>query len=304
MMNSFREDDILAMAADLFRSTIPSGGSVVVGIGDDTAVLEIPGSDRYRLVTTDTIVAGTHFHPDEEPGRIAGKAVAVNVSDIAAMGGMPETMLVSAIVPGSCTQVYLTRLMDGLAAAAGKFNVAIIGGDTVGGPVLALAVTMLGYVERECLCLRSGVLPGDGIAVTGTLGGSLESGKHLDFQPRLAEARWLVQHARPHAMMDLSDGLAKDSARMAVASGASLHIESKSIPVTECSTLEDACREGEDFELLCACVPGQLTEDIITEFQDTFSIPLTIIGSAVEGPATVYLDENELKPEGFEHFEL
>lgn len=303
-MNPFREDDLLAMAAELFHGTLPPSGSVVFGIGDDTAVLEIPGSDRYRLVTTDTIVADTHFRPDEDPERVAWKAVAVNISDIAAMGGMPEAMLVSAIVPCSCTQAYVTGLMKSLAAAAVKFNVAVIGGDTVGGPALALTVTMLGYVERECLCLRSGVRPGDSIAVTGTLGGSLESGKHLDFQPRLAEARWLVQHAKPHAMMDLSDGLAKDSARMAAASAVSLHIDAASIPVAECSVLEHACREGEDFELLCAYAPGQLTVDIITEFQSTFSLPLTIIGSAAAGPAGVFLDENELNPEGFEHFEL
>jgi thiamine-monophosphate kinase len=300
----YREEDIIKLAADLFGNTVCSKDTIVCGIGDDTAVLEIRGSDKYQLVTTDTVVAGTHFNPEDDPRRVARKAVAVNASDIAAMGGVPETLLVSATIPKSCSKTYIIELLESLAETAKLYNTAVIGGDTVGGPVLSLTITMLGYVEHKNICYRSGVKPGDCIAVTGKLGGSLVSGRHLDVQPRLAEARWLVEHAKPHAMMDISDGLAKDGSRMAAASTVSLRLDSAAIPIATDSTLEGACRDGEDFELLCACDPGMLTREIREEFTQLFSLPITVIGTAVEGSAEVYLDNERLKPEGYEHFEI
>jgi len=303
-MHAYREEDILKLASDIFGKTARSNSTVICGIGDDTAVLEIPGSGNYRLITTDTIVAGTHFLPDEDPQRVAWKAIAVNVSDIAAMGGVPETLLISATIPATSSEAYIVALLNGLAQTAEKFNIAVIGGDTVGGPALSLTVTMQGYVEPENLCYRSGAQAGDIIVVTGTLGGSLESGRHLDVRPRLAEARWLVRHAKPHAMMDISDGLAKDSGRMAAASGVCMRFDSASVPIAADSSLEGAFRDGEDFELLCTCDPEKISEELLEEFAQTFSLPITIVGTVEAGTVEVVLDNETVKPKGFEHFEI
>ncbi len=298
------EEHILSLARECF-STRPGGAAGVVrGLGDDAAVLSRPAGDIYQLVTIDTIVAGTHFTLTDEPERVGWKALAVNVSDIAAMGGIPTHAVVSATLPTDTRIDYVERALAGIRKAADKFGVSVVGGDTVGAGFLSLTVALWGVVEKECVCYRSGAQQGDIVAVTGSLGGSLQSGRHLDVQPRLAEARWLVKNAKPSAMMDLSDGLAIDGRRLAEASGVSLHLRAEAIPVSPGSALEGALRDGEDFELLCAFSPEKMSVEKQEDFLNEFSRPIAVIGEIAAPPPAVLLDGKKLPADGFDHFNI
>ena len=302
--NQCTEEQVLQLARRLFSYDSETETGIVCGIGDDAAVLTTADPLLFELITVDALVSGTHFESGTPAGQVAWKAIAVNVSDIAAMGGVPTYALVAATVPASLPAAYLVELLEGIKQAAAAFNVSVIGGDTVGGPALSLSITMTGYVERELVCYRSGAQAGDIIAVTGPLGGSLRSGRHLNVQPRLREARWLVRHARPRAMMDLSDGLAKDGTRMAAAGTVRLCIDSAALPISEGSSLEGACRDGEDFELLCVFDPKVLNREAQEAYAAACGRPIHIIGTVRDGTPGVLLDGRELEPQGFEHFEL
>jgi len=297
------EESIISLSEKLFSPTLDYA-KIVKGIGDDAAVIADKDNSKtsrtFRLVTIDAIVEGTHFSASDDPEQIGWKAVAVNVSDVAAMGGNPDHLVVSAILPPGTKPEYVKAIMKGLKKAADTYKVAIVGGDTVGGKTLSLTISMFGAVEKENVCYRSGAKPGDFIAVTGKLGGSLKSGRHLDFKPRINEARWLIENAKPSAMMDLSDGLAKDGNRLAKASNVSIKLHSEKIPVNFDSYLEGAMTDGEDFELFFS-VP-ELSEEKIKIFENKFKIPLTIIGEVSDAPPALFLDGKILEPKGFEHF--
>ena len=296
------EAGILALARRYFAAGPACAPGVVCGIGDDAAVCRSPRARWLELLTVDTLVAGTHFGPGTAPTRIGWKALAVNLSDIAAMGGIPTVAVVSVTLTGRETLACVEALMQGMAAAARRFGVAIVGGDTVGGPALSITVALAGRVEPRCVCYRSGAQPGDLIAVTGPLGGSLRSGRHLDFMPRLAEARWLVRHAKPTAMMDLSDGLAMDGNRLALASKVALRLNARAIPVSPGSTLAGALHDGEDFELLCTFAPAALTPRVRAAFARRFGRPLALIGAVARPPVKVTVDGVALSSRGFDHF--
>ncbi len=301
------EENIISLSKTLFSPTLDYA-NIVKGIGDDAAVIACPNNSktsrtfRFQLVTIDSLVEETHFSTSDDPEQIGWKAVAVNASDIAAMGGIPTYMVVSATLPPKIQSKFVKKIMNGLKEAADSFKIAVVGGDTVGGKVFSLTVAMFGLVEKENVCYRSGAKPGDLIAVTGKLGGSLKSGRHLNFMPRTAEARWLVEAAKPSAMMDLSDGLAKDGNRLAKASNVSIKLDSKRIPVNSDSTLDGALHDGEDFELLFS-VP-ELPEEKIKIFENKFKISLTVIGEIEEPPVGLLLDDKKLEPKGFEHFKI
>ncbi|RME93383.1 MAG: thiamine-monophosphate kinase [Verrucomicrobia bacterium] len=197
----------------------PSHPGVVVGPGDDCAVLEVGLPDRWGLLKTDAVVEGVHFTPETDPARVGHKALARALSDIAAMAGEPSSAVVTLAAPPETAPERLERLYAGMAATARRWSVALVGGETTAttGPLL-VSVALLGFVEKDGCLLRRGARPGDALFVTGELGGSL-AGRHLDFEPRLVQARWLARHFRPRAMIDLSDGLATDLRHLLAADG-------------------------------------------------------------------------------------
>jgi thiamine-monophosphate kinase len=240
---------------DWLRQRTPAAPGVLVGPGDDTAVLRSP--TRPLLVTTDMLLEGSCFILAEAGARRVGrKAIAVNLSDIAAMAGVPTAAVVSVGLPRSGGRELAEELYLGMREMADSFNVPLVGGDTNSwdGP-LSISVTMLGEATERGPVLRSGAKVGDWIMVTGPLGGSI-AGHHLDFTPRVREALALHQAADLHAMIDLSDGLAKDLHHICEESHCGAVLFAEAIPINAGATLENALGDGEDFELVLTVSPA------------------------------------------------
>ena len=251
-IGEFGEDGLIAQLCE----GLPSTERVVVGPGDDCAVVEV--GDEWVLLKTDAVVEGVHYLSGENPKRVGWKAVARVLSDFAAMGGEPGELLVTVAVSRELEVRWLTDLYEGIKSCLGRFGGVIVGGETsslpVGSPTV-ISIAGRGRLSRKRLVTRSGGKAGDGIFVTGVLGGSI-NGKHLDFYPRLREATWLTENFSLTAMMDLSDGLAKDLPRLAKASGCGFSIEKESVPCSEDVSLQEALGDGEDYELLFTCDQG------------------------------------------------
>lgn len=224
---------------------------VIKGIGDDCAVLEGWGG-RYQLFASDMLVEGVHFLRSTSPQGIGWKALAVNVSDIAAMGGIPRHAVISLGLPRNTKVSFVDGLYQGLARCANRFSVNLVGGDTNRSGKMVVDVAILGEVEPDRVIYRCGAKPGDALFVTGRLGGAVQSGKHLSFIPRVREARAIGEKFKLHALIDLSDGLGLDLTRICEASGVAAQINAASIPRRLGSSLQSAFTEGEDFELLMA----------------------------------------------------
>src|SRR5947199_2003077 len=204
---------------DWLRQRTPADPRVLLGPGDDAAALRFtPGATC--LVTTDMLLDGSCFRLAEAgPRRVGRKAMAVNLSDIAAMAGRPVAAVVSVGLPRRGGRALAEELYTGLREVADAFDTAIVGGDTNSwdGP-LVISVTLLGEASGRGPVRRSGARPGDWLMVTGPLGGSIR-GNHLDFTPRVREARRLHEVAELHAMIDVSDGLAADLGHLCAESG-------------------------------------------------------------------------------------
>jgi thiamine-monophosphate kinase len=236
---------------------------VLVGIGDDAAVLAPPA--RPLLVTTDMLLEGSHFVLAEAgPRRVGRKALAVNLSDIAAMAAKPLAAVVSVGLPRGAGESLATELYHGLREMADAFDTALVGGDTnswTGG--LVISVTLLGEATPRGAVRRAGAKPGDWLFVTGPLGGSIRA-QHLDFMPRVREALALHEQAELHAMIDISDGLAADVGHICEESGCGVVLRAEAIPVSDAARgmgdgktpLEHALSDGEDFELAFAVAPA------------------------------------------------
>jgi thiamine-monophosphate kinase len=247
---SVKESELLARIAERSRD-LYGRGPIVLGPGDDAAVLNLPG---LTLATVDHLVAGVHVDAALTTiDQIARKAVARSVSDIAAMGGTPACALATGCLPRGYT--HADELFDRLAFWARHWRCPLAGGDiaVADGP-LVLTITVLGRAhERRGPVLRSGARPGDAVFLTGAIGDSFRSGRHLSFEPRLAEASWLCETLgeRLHAMIDLSDGLGRDAAHVARASGVHIGLESERFPLRKgVASWRRAIAEGEDYELL------------------------------------------------------
>jgi thiamine-monophosphate kinase len=252
-----REFDLI----ERIRRFAGRGRGVLVGVGDDTAVLS-RGRGRL-LATTDALVAGVDFTPDERPESVGRKAANVNFSDIAAMGGAPRFVLATLCLPPGIGARWGERVMRGVVAASRAGGASLVGGDlsATSGPAI-VSVTALGEAVRPVL--RSGARPGDAIGVTGACGGSI-LGRHLTFHPRVAEGRRLARFV--HAMVDVSDGLAADLGHILDASGVGADLESSALPVhadarrvakkSGRGALLHALSDGEDFELLFTCASGR-----------------------------------------------
>ncbi len=274
------------------------GGDVVCGPGDDCAVLRGSDPEWLELLKTDVVVEGIHFLPDTDPEAVGWKAMARALSDIAAMGGLPTAALVTLVTPDSLEVATVEAWYRGLQRAADQFDLSLVGGETSSTPANAavISVALTGRVERERCIYRSGAKVGDAILVTGRLGGSLESGRHLSFVPRLVEARWLTENFDLHSLMDLSDGLAKDLERMMRQSGTGYQVDAGAVPCHEGVEFSAAVGDGEDFELLFT-VSQKTVADLLPAWQARFGEEprLTVIGEVKE-------KTKELLEGGWDHF--
>lgn len=242
------------LVAELTRG-FPLGGDVRVGIGDDCAVIGRPDDKQWQLLKTDCIIEGVHFLPSTEPRKIGWKAMARAISDIAAMSGLPRHALVTIAISPATEVRRVKAIYAGIKKAAAAFSVSVVGGETSRSPgPLFISVALTGTVEKSRCTTRTGGRAGDLIYVTGRLGGSTK-GRHLDFVPRVEEARWLTENFSIHAMMDLSDGLGADLPRLARASKTGFEIFEKKIPRARQCTPQAAIADGEDYELLFAIEP-------------------------------------------------
>lgn len=231
---------------------------VIAGPGDDCAVVAAPGKGQLLLLKTDCVVERVHFSPNEKPAAVGRKAMARTLSDFAAMSGLPRFALVTLIAPANRDARWAQQFYRGLERIAGRFKVAIVGGETssTDGPTV-VSISALGTVEKDRLVSRRGGKKGDALFVTGRLGGSIRR-RHLDFVPRIAEARWLTAHFSIHAMMDLSDGLGADLPRLAAASGVGFEINEAALPRNRGCSIAQAINDGEDYELLFALSPNDI----------------------------------------------
>ena len=276
-LSHYGEDRVVARLTALLEGA----PGVLAGPGDDCAVLEGPRRGEVELLKTDCLICDVHFEPGAPAGKVGWKAIARVLSDFAAMGGWPRHLVVTLAASPRTEMGWLERLYQGMNKCAQQFGCAIVGGETSSLPAgapLMISVAGTGQARRSQVVLRSGGRPGDLLFVTGRLGGS-RRGRHLSFTPRLAEAEWLTGNFKVHAMMDLSDGLARDLPRLASASECGYLLESESVPRSRGVTVEQALRDGEDYELLLA-VSKYTAKRLVGSWSDQFpGLPLTAIGS-------------------------
>lgn len=310
-MNEF--ELIARLTAGLAR-----GEGVIVGVGDDCAVLDVGAPDHWQLFKTDAVVEGVHFTTDTPRAKVGRKALARCLSDIAAMGGTPTYALVTLVLPRGFDPAEVETIYSGLRTLAAQHEVSIVGGETTAGTGgLLISIALLGRVPKGKARLRSGARTGDAIFVSGELGGSL-AGRHLDFEPRLAEAQWLNRHFDVHAMIDLSDGLAGDLRHVLKASGVGAELLGQMVPVSRAAKLraraESAAKppllaaltDGEDFELLFTVAPGDAVA-VKDAWASRFpELKLTCVGRIVAQPGLKIVTEHgvrELTEHGYTHFQ-
>jgi thiamine-monophosphate kinase len=296
---------------------LPSNESVVVGPGDDCAVLDLGVPDRLILFKTDAVVEGVHFTRDTPAAKIGHKALARCLSDIAAMAGVPGSALVTIALPKEFDPEFVTGVYEGMEALARKHGVAIAGGETTTNPAgMLISVALLGWVAKGKAVLRSGAKAGDAIFVTGELGGSL-AGKHLEFEPRLAEARWLAEKFPMHSMVDVSDGLASDLRHIIHASHVGAELLASAIPISREARLAAkgrssakppmlaALTDGEDFELLFT-LPASQAVALVDAWKAEFpNLRLSCIGKITSGEGVTIRDKDGVRPltvHGYTHF--
>lgn len=303
------------MERDFLRRLIPRlppHPRLLLGPGDDAALLAL-AKDNACVVTTDMLMDGVDFQLATcDPKRVGRKALAVNLSDLAAMAARPVGAVVSLALPQGDGESLALALYEGLIPLAKEFDIAIAGGDTNSwlGP-LVISITAIGEVIPGKEWRRSGAKPGDEILVTGSFGGSI-LGKHFDFTPRVREALLLAERYEIHAAMDVSDGLSLDLSRMCEASGCGAVIDLSRIPIApaavelenenEKSALDHALGDGEDFELILAAAPDVALEVLTSR---PLAVPVIRIGRFVSQPGLWRQnDRGELEPEpvrGYEH---
>ncbi|MBV9656889.1 MAG: thiamine-monophosphate kinase [Verrucomicrobia bacterium] len=298
------EDEFVVEWLRALPKNAPRAGVVAgAAAGDDCAILRVPG-DRahWRLLKTDGVIEGVHFRAGTAPERVGWKALCRPLSDFAAMGGgRPEHALISlAWNPRAAGADYVRGIYAGLGKAARAFRVAIVGGETAATPgPLSMSVFLSGTILRKHCVRRGGGRAGDLLYVTGRLGGSFASERHLDFRPRLAEARWLTAHFPLHALMDLSDGLGADLPRLARRSGGGLgwRLDRAALPCAPGCDATAALNDGEDYELLFALAPRH-AQTLERSWRRRFpKIPLTRIGEL-----TAPGEGDDLDARGFDHF--
>ena len=300
-----------------FSTGLDSG--VRLGIGDDAAVLELAAGEQL-VAATDTLNIGVHFPIDTSPYDIGYKSLAVNLSDMAAMGARPRWALLSLSLPEAKPE-WMQSFVAGFMSLASVHNVSLVGGDTTSGP-LSISLTALGVIEPGAQLTRGGASPGDLLVVSGTVGGAarvldlLQSGKPVEEQhllnrpkPRVELGRALVGYAS--ACIDISDGLLADTGHVILASGCAAKLDIAALPQANIlNGLQDEMRwryqlsGGDDYELLFTLPRSH--EAMIANWTQSLGIKLTVIGEieAGEGVRCINPDGTEYHPQnaGFEHF--
>jgi thiamine-monophosphate kinase len=297
---------------------------IVVGIGDDAAAWR--SGDSTLLATTDTLVQGVHFTAESTWRELGWKAVAINLSDIAAMGGLPRYALVSLALPGDTAVEDVTQLYQGMAEIAEQFKIAIVGGNISSAPLVVITLAVIGQGLAEGILTRSAAVPGDLIAVTGYLGSSAAGLRmlthhfqfdpgttaflrraHLQPQPRIAEGQLLVRWG-VRATIDISDGLVADLGHLCQASKVGAIIKVDQIPIHSRvraafprESLNFALSGGEDYELLFTA-----SEEVIHSIKEEADCPISIIGEIRSEGGVTLLDKEghpfQIKEKGWEHF--
>lgn len=315
---------------DLLAKIAPQGGPehrLLVGIGDDAAAWR--GDDSAVLATTDAMVEGVHFRTGTPWWELGWKALAVNLSDIAAMGGIPGHALVNLSLPGATEVEDVAQLYRGMAELANQHKVAIVGGNITRAPVVMIAITVIGKGIKEGLLRRSAAAPGDRIAVTGYLGSAAAGLKlltrslkaapeaadylkkaHLQPLPRVAEGQALLKRG-VRAAIDVSDGLVADLGHVCAASKVGATVRVDKVPVhplmKKClgkDALGLALSGGEDYELLFTA-----DERIIDEVKAAMGAdcPVTVIGEITAGTSVTLLDGDgkpyHINGSGWDHFQ-
>ena len=298
-------------------------GFVVVGIGDDAAVIE-PERNALEVITTDCQVEGVHF--DQAfvgAGDVGYKSLAVNLSDLAAMGAAPRIALLSLVLPPSWPVSNVDALLDGMIPLAGSARISIIGGNIARSPgPLVVDVTVTGSVHRRRVLLRSGGRAGDDLYVTGTLGGAAAGLRTLRVAGKLADTSanpGITRYLRPEprtrfglilgrnraasACIDLSDGLADGVRQICAASGVGAIIEAETLPIEKGATAQDALGGGEDYELLFAVSPRRRSRlrNVRRLVKD---LSVTRIGRLTADGAMLLSRDGAVEPlpAGFAHF--
>ncbi len=294
-------------------AALPTDDSVHVGPGDDCAAVSLGMIGDYLLFKTDAIVEGIHFTADTPPEKIGRKAIARALSDIAAMGGWPTHALITLGLPEGYDQERLAAIYQGAGEMGASHKTFIVGGEVTRTSELLISVAMIGECDRMYTLTREGSKNGDAIFVTGELGGSL-AGKHLDFDPRLEESRWLAQQFEIHAMIDLSDGLATDL-RHLLGKKLGAELRTPAIPIsraakkqakanpTKTATIA-ALTDGEDYELLFT-LPANQAVPLHDQWKKKFpDLPLHCIGKITNQPGITLRDDKGVLPlnvKGYDH---
>ena len=297
------EDSLIAR---YFRPLATDPGAF--SLGDDAAILKASGDDI--VVTTDAIVEGVHFLPDDPPDTVARKALRVNLSDLAAKGATPAGFVLT-LVLRAADDAWLTPFARGLGSDAGLFDCPLLGGDTVSTPgPLTISITAFGRVPAGRMIRRSGAKPGDRVVVTGTIGDAalgldilkggaaaaladtgakaMLIGRYRVPQPRNALAKAVRDHA--HAAIDVSDGLAGDLAKLCGVSGVSAVIDAPSIPLSAAAAallargtvgIDEIVSGGDDYEILCTIAEDRF--EAFVQAAGHAGVAVTSIGMVVAG---------------------
>lgn len=310
--------------------------NVIVGIGDDCAVLDW-NKDLYQLATCDVQVSGVHFLPEiATPQQIGEKAIAVNISDIAAMGGTPNSCLVSLLLPKDIKTEYVDKLYQAIISSCKKYNIQIIGGNISSAKQLAIDIFLLGQVKHDELLLRSGAKPGDKILVTGTLGDAaaglaLLQNQHVQISeaakeslinrqlspvPRIKESVIIAKSKKATAMIDISDGLAGDVQHLCDRSAVGIVLWEDAIPIKketisvaqqlQKDPVAFALEGGEDYELLFTA-PAKEVDEIIATVKEKTGTQITVIGEVVSKKEGLTIrskngENKSLKINSWDHF--
>jgi thiamine-monophosphate kinase len=296
------------------RDRLPPHPLLRLGLGDDAAVLRMAGTDEC-VITVDLLTDRVDFELSQiDPRRAGRKALAVNLSDLAAMAAKPLAGVIALALPRQGAMELAVALYEGMLPLAEQYDLGIAGGDTNSwdGP-LAISVTLLGAVTPHGPLCRDGAKPGDRIIVTGSFGGSI-LGRHLDFEPRVREA--LDLHARYdlHAGIDVSDGLTLDLSHIVEESRCGAVLNTDAVPVSDdarrlaeqradgSTPLDHALADGEDFELILAVPPAEAQRLL---HDQPLSVPLADIGEFVSEPGLWQIDRRgarrPLPPRGWQH---
>jgi thiamine-monophosphate kinase len=326
------ESGLIQRIADTYQSSHPS---VIAGIGDDAAALKL-SNQSILLTTSDLLIEDIHFDlAFTDSYHLGRKALAVNLSDIAAMGGTPRFFVVSLALPAHFPLAFIDDLYRGMTELASQFSTILVGGDTSASPQkLMISLTVLGEGHPDHICLRRGAEAGDSIFVTGTLGDaalgllSLQKNpaqggetplnplvaKHLSPFPRIREGTLLANNHFASSLIDISDGLFIDLKRILKASQKGATIQLKNLPLSKefkefessrsTNKINYALTGGEDYELLFTCSPEK--EEALLRSAQEERFVITKIGTITDSEELLLLDQNEqpypLDSLGYDHF--